>query len=145
MLNCSAGRRPTIGLLGPGRIPGIPQRPGWEVPSSYYTIHPDPAAAAAEPCALRMMEELTDRTQVEWQEPNSNDSMNERNALTRLTSSTFSDDLHILFHSWAIFLSGSPFFPPQVPFLPFLNSQKMLLSSFIGLRLLSCSDNVVVI
>ena len=59
-----------------------PHSPGWEV--SPNTIHPGPAAAG-EPCALRMTDELTDRTQVEWQEPKSNDSMNGRNALTRLT------------------------------------------------------------
>ena len=99
-----------------------------------YTIHPDPPAA--EPCALRMMDELTDRTQVEWQEPKSNDSMNERNALTRLTSSTFSQMISIFFP-----LTARQYFCPSFPFplgfpsfLPFLNSPETPLSSFIELR-----------
>ena len=79
------------------------------------------AAAAGEPCALRMMDELTDRTQVEWQEPNSNDSMNERNALTRLTSSESQDPSTFCHHSQLI--SGK-YFPSRNPSLPFLNSPK---------------------
>ena len=51
------------------------------------TIHGGPTSAAFEPPALGVTDELTDRTQVEWQEPKSNDSMTmkARNALTLLT------------------------------------------------------------
>ena len=52
------------------------------------TIHGGPTSAAFEPPALGVTDELTDRTQVERQEPKSNDSMTmkARNALTLLSS-----------------------------------------------------------
>ena len=55
------------------------------------TIHRGPTSAAFEPPALGVTDELTDRTQVEWQEPKSNDSMmmKARNALTLLTQEAY--------------------------------------------------------
>ena len=108
-------------LIGPRPHSGHSSDPRMGGLLLHHSSGPAAAAAAGEPCALRMMEDLTDRTQVEWQEPKSNDSMNERNALTRLTSCESQDPSTFCHHSQLI--SGK-YLLSRNPSFSFLNSPK---------------------